>query len=102
MKVNEAADLTDSRRLRTWSANLGEGSRLLLARRPLRFIDEENVLAVGDQLATEVRPHPARAAFDVYSFLQPGPLLGSWNHRSYECLSHLEPPFSWDDQLVKR
>src|ERR1700692_4446403 len=43
-----------------------------------RFIAEENVLAVGDQLATKVCPHPARATFDVYSLLQTGPLLGGW------------------------
>jgi maleylacetate reductase len=38
------------------------------------------VLAVGDQLATKVRSYPARAAFDVYSLLQPGPLLGGFHN----------------------
>ena len=52
-------------------------NRKPVGRRSLRFRDEENVLAVGDQLATKVRPHPAKATFDVYSLLQPGPLLGS-------------------------
>src|SRR5262249_27598965 len=52
-------------------------------------------LAVGDELATKVRPYPARTAFDVYSRLQPGPLLGGWNDRSCECLSHLGSPFLW-------
>src|SRR5215471_15116774 len=70
-------------------------NRKPVGRRPLRFIDEENMLAVGDQLATKVSPYPARAAFDVYSLLQPGPLLGSWNDRSCECLSHLESPSFW-------
>ena len=37
------------------------------------------MLAVGDQLATKVCPHPARATLDVYSLLQPGPLVGGWN-----------------------
>src|SRR5215475_13889631 len=68
-----------------------------VGRRPLRFIDEENVLAVGDQPAAKVRPYPARAAFDVYSLLQPGALLGSRNDRSCECLSHLESPSLGDD-----
>src|SRR5262245_52401926 len=63
-----------------------------VGRRSLRFIDKENVLAVGDQLASKVRPHPARATFDVYSVLKPGPLLGGWNNRSCKYLSHLESP----------
>ena len=61
------------------------------------------MLAVGDQLATKVRPHPARATFDVYSLLQPGPLLGGWNDRSSECLSHLDSPsFGPLDQVPAR
>src|SRR5215471_9038980 len=70
-------------------------NRKPVGRRSLRFIDEENVLAVGDQLATKVRPYAARAAFDVYSLIQPSPLLGCWSDRSCECLSHLESPSFW-------
>src|SRR5262249_45452135 len=54
--------------------------------RSLRFIDEENVLTGRDQLPTKVRPYPARATFDMYSLLEPGPLLGGWNCRSGKCL----------------
>src|SRR6516225_8345535 len=72
-------------------------SRKPVSRRPLRFIDEENVLAVGDQLSAKVRPYSARAAFDVYPLLQPRPLLGSRNNWSCGCLSHLESPFLRDD-----
>ena len=63
------------------------------SRRPLRFIDEENVLAVGDQLATKVRPYPARAAFDVYSLFQPGPLsaAGTTGRASASVISNLLP-----------
>jgi hypothetical protein len=32
---------------------------------------EETALAVGDQLVTNIRPYPARTAFDVYFLLQP-------------------------------
>src|SRR5262249_22800763 len=62
--------------------------------RSLRFIDEENVLTVRDQLPTKVRPYPARATFDMYSLLEPGPLLGGWNCRSGKCLcvGHSESP----------
>ena len=61
------------------------------------------MLAVGDQLATKVSPHPARATFDVYTLLQPGPLLGGWNDRSCERLSHLESPsFGSLDQAPAR
>src|SRR6201987_4691333 len=63
-----------------------------VGRRSLCFIDEENVLAVRDQLVTKVCPYPARTSLDVYSLLQPGPPLGGWSDRSCECLSHLEAP----------
>ena len=67
-------------------------NRKPVSRRPLRFINEENVLAIGDQPSTKIGPYSARTAFDVYSLLQPSPLLRSRNDRPCECLSHLESP----------
>jgi hypothetical protein len=66
-----------------------------IGRRPLRFIDEKYAVAVSNQLATEVRADPARAAFNVHPFLQPRSLHGRGNQWPRECLSHLDDPSFW-------